>query len=166
MGLLAVALVAALAARLLVLFVMLPVLTRMRLSEPISARYSLVIGWGGLRGALTLILAMGVAQNAAIPDDARTFISATAAGFALFSLLVNGTTLRGLIRLLGLDRLTRPGTGDTEPGAGAVDAHGGRGACADEQRAARGSATRSPMWRANIGVTSASVLPSLISKAP
>jgi len=105
--LLGVALVAAFAARLLVLFIMLPALTRMRLSEPIPAAYKLVIAWGGLRGALTLVLAMGVAQNAAIPQDARTFVSVTAAGFALFSLLVNGTTLQWLIRRLGLNRLTR-----------------------------------------------------------
>jgi len=105
--LLAVALVAAFAARLLVLFVMLPVLTRMRLSEPIPAGYRLVIAWGGLRGALTLILALGVAQNAAISNDARTFISVTAVGFALFSLLVNGSTLQWLIRRLGLNGLTR-----------------------------------------------------------
>ena len=105
--LLAVALVAALAARLLVLFIMLPALTRMRLSAPIPAAYRLAIAWGGLRGALTLVLAMGVAQNAAIPKDARTFMSATAAGCALFSLLVNGTTFQWLIRRLGLNRLTR-----------------------------------------------------------
>ena len=105
--LLAVALAAALAARLLVLFIMLPALARMRLSEPIPAGYNLAIAWGGLRGALTLVLAMGVAQNAAIPKDARRFISVTAAGFALFSLLVNGTTLQWLIRRLGLNRLTR-----------------------------------------------------------
>jgi len=105
--LLAVALIAALAARLFVLFVMLPALTWMRLSKPIPAGFRLVITWGGLRGALTLVLAMGVAQNSAIPNDARTFISVTAAGFALFTLLVNGTTLRWLISRLGLNRLTR-----------------------------------------------------------
>jgi len=104
--LVAVALVAAFAARLLVLFVMMPTLRRMRLSEPIPAAYKLAIAWGGLRGALTLVLAMGVAQNMGIPQDARTFISVTAAGFALFSLLVNGMTLQWLIRRLGLNRLT------------------------------------------------------------
>ena len=105
-GYLALALIAALAARLAVLFLMLPALTRMNLCEPISPAYNLAITWGGLRGAVTLVLALGVAENTALPESVRHFVANMATGFVLFSLLVNGTTLRATIRALGLNQLS------------------------------------------------------------
>lgn len=101
-----VAVAAALLARLAVLFLMLPALSRLKLSAPISPAYKVAMAWGGLRGAVTLVLAMGVAENPAVPEAARHFISVVATGFVLFSLLVNGSTLRAVIRHLGLDRLS------------------------------------------------------------
>src|SRR5215472_3128768 len=56
--LLAVLILAAFAARLLVLFTLTQPLEFFRLSQPISAAYKLAITWGGLRGALTLVLAL------------------------------------------------------------------------------------------------------------
>jgi len=56
--LLAVLILAAFAARLLVLFALTQPLEIFRLSQPISAAYKLAITWGGLRGALTLVLAL------------------------------------------------------------------------------------------------------------
>jgi monovalent cation:H+ antiporter, CPA1 family len=105
-GYLLVAVAAAFAARLAVLFLMLPVLSRFKLSEPISPASKLAIAWGGLRGAVTLVLAMGVAENTRLPLSTRHFISIMATGFVLFSLLINGSTLRWVIRRLGLDRLS------------------------------------------------------------
>jgi len=102
----AVAVVAALVARLAVLFLMLPVLERLGRGEPISPAYRLAIAWGGLRGAVTLVLALGVAQHPALPLAMRQFIANTATGFVLFSLLVNGGSLRRVIHRLGLDRLS------------------------------------------------------------
>lgn len=100
------AVAAALAARLAVLFLMLPMLSRLQLAEPISADYRLAIGWGGLRGAVTLVLAMGIAENPSLPLETRHFIAIVATGFVLFSLLVNGSTLRWVVRALALDKLT------------------------------------------------------------
>jgi len=105
-GYLVVALLAALVARLAVLFGMLPVLTRMDLCEPISPAYKLAITWGGLRGAVTLVLALGVAENTALPLPIRHFVANMATGFVLFSLLINGSTLRWTIRVLGLNQLS------------------------------------------------------------
>jgi CPA1 family monovalent cation:H+ antiporter len=96
----------ALAARLIVVFGMLPVLSRLRLSQPISTAYKLVIAWGGLRGAVTLVLAMGLSENTALPESTRRFVSIVATGFVLVSLLVNGTSLKFLIRRLKLDLLS------------------------------------------------------------
>lgn len=65
-----------------------------------------MIVWGGLRGAVTLALALAVTENQRISPEVQRFIAVLATGFVLFTLLVNGTTLRLLIRLLGLDRLS------------------------------------------------------------
>lgn len=103
---LVVLILAAFLSRAAVLFGLLPLLTVARLSARVSARFKTVILWGGLRGAVTLALALVVTENYAIDPAVRRFVGVMATGFVLFTLLVNGTTLRLLIRLLGLDRLS------------------------------------------------------------
>ena len=104
--LLAVLIAAAFAARVLVLFGLMPMLEFFRLMQPISAAYNLAIIWGGLRGALTLVLALAATENKALGPETQRFIAVLATGFVLFTLFVNGTTLRLVIALLGLDRLS------------------------------------------------------------
>jgi monovalent cation:H+ antiporter, CPA1 family len=106
LALMAVLIVAAFAARLAVLFLLLPLLTFAKLMQPITTAYKLAIAWGGLRGALTLVLALSVTEDATLPDEVRRFVAVLATGLVLFTLLVNGTTLRGFIRLLRLDILS------------------------------------------------------------
>jgi monovalent cation:H+ antiporter, CPA1 family len=106
LALVAVLVVAAFGARLAVLFLLLPILTFSKLMQPISTAYKLAIAWGGLRGALTLVLALSVTENATLPDEVRRFVAVLATGLVLFTLLVNGTTLRGFIRALGLNVLS------------------------------------------------------------
>ena len=53
-----------------------------------------------------MVLALGVTENPALPHEVRRFVAVLATGLVMFTLLVNGTTLRGVIRLLGLDRLS------------------------------------------------------------
>ncbi|HKD67132.1 MAG TPA: cation:proton antiporter [Candidatus Binataceae bacterium] len=103
---LGVLVVAAMVARAIVLFGLLPTLSALGLSEPVNNRYNTVILWGALRGAVTLALALAVTEDHQISQDVQRFIGVLATGFVLFTLLVNGTTLRLLIRLLGLDRLS------------------------------------------------------------
>ena len=104
--LIAALIVAVFAARLLVLFLLLPLLSLAKLTQPISTAYKLAIAWGGLRGALTLVLALAVTENPALTPEIQKFVAVLATGLVLFTLLVNGTTLRFVIRLLGLDRLS------------------------------------------------------------
>src|SRR6266850_322038 len=104
--LVAVLVVAAFAARILVLFVLMPPLEFFKLSQPISSAYKLAITWGGLRGALTLVLALAATENAALSPEMKRFIAVLATGLVLFTLFVNGTTLRLVIDLLGLNRLS------------------------------------------------------------
>jgi monovalent cation:H+ antiporter, CPA1 family len=106
LALMVVLIVAAFAARLAVLFLLLPMLSFARLTQPISDAYKLAIAWGGLRGALTLVLALSVTENPALPHKVQRFVAVLATGLVLFTLLVNGTTLRAVIRFLGLDRLS------------------------------------------------------------
>ncbi|HEX5453883.1 MAG TPA: cation:proton antiporter [Stellaceae bacterium] len=106
LGLLLVVVAAALAARAAVLFGVLPLLSALRLSQKISGAYKLAITWGGLRGAVTLALALSVKENPYIDAASKDFVAILATGFVLFTLLVNGLTLRPVIRLLKLDRLS------------------------------------------------------------
>lgn len=106
LGLLAVLVIAALAARAVVLFGLFPLLSAVGLSQTIDNRFKSVITWGGLRGAVTLALALAVTEHQKLGADVKHFIAVLATGFVLFTLLVNGTTLRPLIRLLKLDHLT------------------------------------------------------------
>lgn len=107
LGLILVVVVAALVARLLVLYVLLPPMTWLKLNDPVSSPYRLVIAWGGLRGAVTLVLALGIAQSSVIGTQSAHLLSLLATGFVIFTLLINGTTLQWLIRVLRLNVLSR-----------------------------------------------------------
>jgi CPA1 family monovalent cation:H+ antiporter len=104
--LLAILIAAAFGARALALFVLLPPLERFGLTQRIELNYKLAIMWGGLRGALTLVLALAVTEHVALPADVQRFVTVLSTGFVLFTLFFNGTTLRLAIRLLGLNRLS------------------------------------------------------------
>ncbi len=67
LGLVVIAVTAALLSRAAVLFGVLPLLSALRLSQKVSGAYKLAIAWGGLRGAVTLALALAVTENARIP---------------------------------------------------------------------------------------------------
>lgn len=104
--LIGVTVVAALLARAVILFGLMPVLTLVRASPQVEVRYRLAILWGGLRGAVTLALALAVTESFRIPPDIKRQVGIVATGFTLFTLLVQGTTLRLVITRLGLDRLS------------------------------------------------------------
>lgn len=106
-ALIGVVVAAATAARLFMLYLVLPVLTAARLSPKVNGPYRLAILWGGLRGAVTLALALAVTENIHVPLDIKREVGILATGFTLFTLLVQGTTLRWVISLLGLDKLSR-----------------------------------------------------------
>jgi CPA1 family monovalent cation:H+ antiporter len=104
--LLLIAIAAALVSRMAVLFGLLPPLSALHLSQKVSATYMLAVAWGGLRGAVTLALALAVTENTRIAPEIRNTVAVLATGFVLLTLLVNGLTLRPVIRLLKLDRLS------------------------------------------------------------
>lgn len=101
-----IVLAAAFVSRAAVLFGLLPPLSALRLSQRVSSTYKLAITWGGLRGALTLTLGLAVTEDIRIDLATKHLVAVLATGFVLFTLLVNGLTLRPVIRLLQLDRLS------------------------------------------------------------
>ena len=100
-----VVVVAATSARLFMLYAILPLLTMVRLSPRVDRPYRVAILWGGLRGAVTLALALAVSENFRVPVEVKRDVGILATGFTLFTLLLQGTTLRRVISYLGLDRL-------------------------------------------------------------
>ncbi|MDO5757969.1 MAG: cation:proton antiporter [Rhodobacterales bacterium] len=106
LGLVLVVVVAAIAARAVILYMLLPLLTRLGLSPVVQRPYRVAILWGGLRGAVTLSLALAVTESALVPVEIKRQVAILATGFTLFTLLVQGVTLRWVIGWLGLDKLS------------------------------------------------------------
>ncbi|CAP55727.1 cation:proton antiporter domain-containing protein [Gluconacetobacter diazotrophicus] len=97
---------AGLLARGAVVFGLLPVLAATRLSPPVPNPFKVTMVWGGLRGAITLALALAVTENEHVATPVAHFIGIIATGFVLITLFVNGTTLRYLVVFLKLDQLS------------------------------------------------------------
>ncbi|MFD2206185.1 cation:proton antiporter [Kiloniella antarctica] len=101
-----VAVIAALVARAIILFGVFPLLTATKITQRVTNPTKVIIIWGGLRGAVTLALALAVTENHLVDPQTQRFIAIQATGFALFTLLVQGTTLTALMRWLKLDQLS------------------------------------------------------------
>jgi CPA1 family monovalent cation:H+ antiporter len=65
--------------------------------EPISPRWQHVLNWGGLRGAIALALALSLPTTL---GPQRELLRVMAFGVVLFTLLVQSTTMRPLLRWL------------------------------------------------------------------
>ena len=105
-ALIGMVILAAIAARIVILFGLLPVLSLMHLSPVVERPYRIAILWGGLRGAVTLALALAVTESFRVPIEVKRLVGILATGFTLFTLFAQGTTLRWVIGRLGLDRLS------------------------------------------------------------
>ncbi len=104
--LIAVTFAGAFVARAVVLFLLLPVLSHFRLTTPMNLAQQTLAWWGGVRGAVTLILALSLAEISSLPEMERNLIAAVGAGFVFATLLVNASTLELATRTLGLNRLS------------------------------------------------------------
>ncbi len=105
-GLLGLLVIAALAGRALVLYGLWPGLVAVRLARPVGHQYKAVILWGGLRGAVTLVLALAVYENPLVSAEIQNFVAVLATAYVLFTLFAGAPTLRPLLHVLGLDRLS------------------------------------------------------------
>ena len=86
-------------ARAVLVYGLMPLVGRLPGSPPVSLPYQTVMFWGGQRGAIALAIVLS------LPDFeyAETFV-ALVMGAVLFTLLVQGLTIEGLVRRLGLDK--------------------------------------------------------------
>lgn len=112
--LLGITIAAVIGARALGVFVSVPFVNRF--VDRISIKYQTVMWWGGLRGAVSLALALTVyayvevpqpgGGSVTLPANLRDTILVLSAGVVFFTLLVNALTMQPLIRKLGLDAPT------------------------------------------------------------
>lgn len=96
---------AATLARTLIVYGMLPALTRAGVGQRVSAGYKAIMVWGGLRGAVALALALVAMEAPGMDPDAGAFIGVMVTGYVLFTLLVQATTVRPVMSIFGLNRL-------------------------------------------------------------
>ncbi|RMG11564.1 MAG: hypothetical protein D6731_15350 [Planctomycetota bacterium] len=85
-----------------------------RLAEVISLPYQWVMWWGGLRGAVSLALALTVftyvdveqpsGSVVSLPRELRVTVLVLTAGVVLFTLAVNAVSMPWVLRACGLDR--------------------------------------------------------------
>lgn len=112
--LVAAAVIAILVSRLLVVYFLsflsnygIPVISKLRgrptKAQKIPISYQHIMFWGGLRGAISLALAISLSPDAFGPGIGEQLRLMTF-GVVLFTLVVQGTTIEKLIRKLGLAR--------------------------------------------------------------
>lgn len=106
-GLAAVLFGATLVARAAVLFLFMPLASAVRAATPITMPAKIVITWGGLRGAVTVLLALAAHEAPEIADpETRQLLLVAASVYVIMTLFIQAPTLGLLINVLGLDKLT------------------------------------------------------------
>lgn len=73
-----------------------------RIGYGLNRKESVVLAWGGLRGALGMTLALMVSYTPGIPEEIRDQVLFLTAGIVTLTLCVNATTMRWLLNRLGL----------------------------------------------------------------
>ncbi|GAA4504365.1 sodium:proton antiporter [Pseudaeromonas paramecii] len=76
-----------------------------KVGMPINRQKAMVLTWGGLRGAVSLALALTVANQPGLPAEVGDQVLFLAAGIVLLSIAINGTSMGSLLAHLGLNRL-------------------------------------------------------------
>ncbi len=94
------AIIAVTAARAAVVFGLIPLNNRLSKAEPIDRGQQTVIWWGGLRGAIPMALALSLPEG--FPN--RELLIDLTLGIVLFTLLVQGTTIKWMLRFFKLGR--------------------------------------------------------------
>lgn len=94
------AIIAVLVSRAVVVFGLCPIVGAIRKADKISWRYQVIMFWGGLRGAVPIALVLSLDENFV---NREIFVGLTL-GIVLFTLLVQGTTVKWLMGKLGVDK--------------------------------------------------------------
>jgi len=83
--------------------ILMPILERIGVG--ITRQKATVLVWGGLRGAVSLSLALSLAQDSAVPEQLREQILFLTAGIVFLTIVINGSTMEWLLHMLKLDEL-------------------------------------------------------------
>lgn len=86
--------------RYIMIMLLFPIMKRM--GYGLTKRESIILTWGGLRGALAMTLALMVSYTPEIPSIIREQILFFTAAIVTLTLTVNATTMRWLLKRLGL----------------------------------------------------------------
>ncbi|MEM7709020.1 MAG: cation:proton antiporter [Pseudomonadota bacterium] len=103
---LGVLVLAAFTARFALIFGLVPVLSKLGWAQAVAVGYRAVMFWGGLRGAVSLALALAVMENEGFSPEVRSFVGTLVTGFVLVTLAVNATTVQLVMKAFGLDKLS------------------------------------------------------------
>lgn len=90
-------------ARLGTIYVFYPIMRK--IGYGLTFKDSIVLWWGGLRGAVGLALALIVAIENRIPLEVRSQVLTLTAGLVVLTSLINATTVKWLIDKLGLSKI-------------------------------------------------------------
>ena len=93
--------VAVLVMRAVVVYGLAEVARKLQPSRRIPMSYRHVMVWAGLRGAISLALVLTITTDDFAPETVNT-VQAMTFGVVLFTLLIQGTTITGLMQRLGL----------------------------------------------------------------
>ncbi|MGV7221538.1 MAG: cation:proton antiporter [Nitrospinales bacterium] len=85
---------------------LLPILSLRNFTAKVSSGFKAIMFWGGLRGAVSLALALAVMENNSFMPEVRSFIGILVTGFVLFTLFINATTIGLLLKFFGMDKLS------------------------------------------------------------
>ena len=97
LGLLCLVIFSMLISRAVVIYSLIPLVSRLKVMEPVGLAYQTVMYWGGLRGAIALAIVLSLPHF----DESETFV-ALVMGVVLFTLLVQGMSIEYVMRWLGL----------------------------------------------------------------
>jgi CPA1 family monovalent cation:H+ antiporter len=87
-----------LVARAIAVYTVFPVVEWLKLTERVSKAFQTVIFWGGLRGALAIVMVLSIPETLPI----KSYLLALTFGIVLTNLLINGLTVKPLMSMLGL----------------------------------------------------------------
>ncbi len=91
--------------RTMVIVGFMPILARIGIG--LTKEKSIVLIWGGLRGAVSLALALIVATNESLDIQLRDQVLFLTAGIVVLTIVVNGSSMRFVMAKLGLDQLPK-----------------------------------------------------------
>ena len=98
--------ISAFIARAILTYLLLPLMTKLKLCDPISRGYQTVMFWGALRGSVSLALVLSLLENPLLDRQTSEYITVVTAIFVLFTLFINATTIQGLLDWLGIKKLS------------------------------------------------------------